>query len=154
VGVAVDAAARRVYDVSFPPRLAGGGGSSFGAMHILDARTGHILQTLAFRNLASLALDAQTQHVLIADGSGLKIVNGANGQVVRTVALPAPPEALAVDARHARVIAVTPASFVPVQDRWAWVPGWLRRQLPFLPPPTRAFHTVEGNVRVLALPRA
>ena len=60
---------------------------------------------------------------------------------------------MAVDEATGHVIGLTFGGQVPIPDRWSWLPPWLRRRLPFLPPPTSAVRTVPAGVSVLDVTR-
>jgi hypothetical protein len=53
---------------------------------------------------------------------------------------------MAVDERDGRVFVINGPSSVTLPDPWAWLPVWLRRRVPFLPPPGRHSHIVLGAV--------
>jgi len=51
---------------------------------------------------------------------------------------------MAVDERTGHVFVLNGPRTVPVPDPWAWLPAWLRRRLPFLPPAGRQNRVVWG----------
>jgi len=147
--LADDAATGRIFAESFPPRIAGGGGSTLGHVAVLDAATGRLLRTVALDNPMALAVDAHTGRVLVGSVSQVSVLDGTDGHPLRSVLrdLPAP-VVLATGARAGQVLAVSGGSVQPVSapDLWAWIPGWMRQHLPFLPsPPTPRRHARQRD---------
>jgi len=61
------------------------------------------------------------------------------------------PAVMRVDERTGRVFVLNKGGEVPVLDRWGWVPGWLRSNVPFLPQHTAQTRRIPGSVSVLDL---
>ena len=59
------------------------------------------------------------------------------------------PVSMAVDEATGHVVVLTVGGQVPIPDPWSWLPPWLRRRLPFLPPHPTALRTLPPSVSVL-----
>lgn len=153
--LADDAATGRIFAESFPPRIAGGGGSTLGHVAVLDAATGRLLRTVALDNPMALAVDARTGRVLVGSVSQVCVLDGTDGHPLRAVPrdLPAP-VARATGAHAGQVLAVSGGAVrrISAPDPWAWIPGWMRQRLPFLPSSPTPPGDMRGSVTLLDLP--
>lgn len=120
--------------------------SESGAALAVDARRGRILVALQG---ATNPLDGQT---FIAPGRVL-VFDARTGALVRTVVAGYAPQAMAVDERDGRIVVLNDAVKVRVPDRWAWIPRWARRWLPFLPSSGPSTRAMPGEVRILDVTR-
>lgn len=153
--VAVDERGGRVFVVN----------SGSDSVSVLDARTGRVLRTVAVgRDPAAVAVAARTGRVFVANLNGsfplvpqqnllgpgsISVLDARDGAVVRTVAVGVDPAMVRVDERTGRAFVLNKGGDVPVPDRCAWMPGWLRRKVPFLPQHAPGTHHVSGGVSVL-----
>ena len=151
VAVAVDARARHVFALSLPPTIAGGPQPTLGGLAMIDLATGRLTRVIALRNPAALAVDEHTGRVLVATGGGIQVRDGASGRLLRTISTGVSPSALAVDDRSGRAILIRGDGAARDSDAWAWVPGWLRARLPFVPPPSIHFHAIPASVSIFDL---
>jgi len=149
--VAVDAAARQVFALSLPPTIAGGPQPTLGGLAMIDLVTGRLTRTIPLRNPAALAVDERTGRVLIATDGAVQVRDGASGRLLRTIATGGVPLALAVDGRLGRAILIRGDGAARDSDAWAWVPGWLRARLPFVPRPSVHFHAIPASVSIFDL---
>jgi len=100
----------------------------------------------------AMALDGQRGQLLVAsisaqpgtfpqDGGEVRVLDTRTGNVIRITRVSGVPSALAVDSRLGGAFVLsTGIAGQPVDrpvDQWRWVPGWLRRHLPF-PAPARS----------------
>jgi len=131
-----------------------------GRLYTIDVRNGSVLRVTAIgRNPTGLAVDDRSGHVFVAttgplgittvrsgasasndawveDGGGtLTEVDGASGAIVGTMGVGVLPRLVAVDGATGRVFVASDGGLVRTADPWRWVPGWLRRHIPFVPPP-------------------
>jgi len=151
--IAIDARRQRVFTLSYPPRIEGGGGSPYGALTILDERTGRVLRAAPLRDPGTtLIVDDGTGRVVVHDAAGIQTLDAATGRVLQTVALSVMPMEMAIDPRTWHAVIINGRGFVRTQDAWEWIPSWLRQHIPFLPPVDRRLHAVDGGVRIVALP--
>ncbi len=134
-----------------------------GSLQVLDAGSGVLLRSVPIGvGTTDVAVDERRGRVYVlsigaADAHGgltrpgtLNVVDERSGQVVRTLAVGAVPLTLALDRRHDRLLVgcIGPFGGAP-EDPWSWVPGQVRRVLPFLPHPPTAIRTPQGSVLVL-----
>jgi len=146
-----------------------------GEVRMLDARDGAVLRTVPVGVVpTALAVDARHGLILVAAWgskdsyvtsgtarvtvkaplvapSSVSVLDATSGAVRRTITLDTSPRAIAVDERTGRVFVVNDGSFVPlpIPDPWAWIPGWVRRWAPFVPPPPSGTRTVPASLSVL-----
>ena len=131
-----------------------------GRLYTIDAHRGSVLHvTTIGRNPTGLAVDDRSGHVFVAttgplglttvrssasassdawvaDGGGtLTEVDGASGAIVDTMGVGGLPRLVAVDEATGRVFVASDGGLVRASDPWRWLPGWLRRYTPFVPPP-------------------
>ncbi len=138
-------------------------------IHMLDVRTGRVVQTVPSDGFAvPTMVDERTGRLVAVDagptdgpidssccymGNGSIDVIDAHSGAVRTVAVGIDPVAAAVDERTGHVFVVNGGGLVREADKWGWLPGWLRNKLPFLPPPGAHSRAVPGSVTVVDLSR-
>jgi len=155
--IATDARSGRVF-------VANSGSDS---VSVLDARSGRVLRTVAVgRDPAAIAVDARAGRVFVANLNGsfplvpqqdllgpgsVAVLDARDGAVVHMVAVGVDPAVMRVDERTGRVFVLNKGGEVPVLDRWGWVPGWLRSNVPFLPQHTAQTRRIPGSVSVLDL---
>jgi YVTN family beta-propeller protein len=133
-----------------------------GTVSVLDARSGAFLRTVTVgANPSAVAVDERSGRLFVAlagatnsDGvfmnaGSVRVLDARSGSILHTVALGPDPTAIAVDETTGRVFVASAGGLVRVPDAWGWVPLWLRRRLPFLPPPGPRTHWVPGSVTVL-----
>ncbi len=151
--VAVDDRAGRAFAVD----------AARGIVRVLDTRGGAIVNTVAVGLHPGFpALDTRRGRVFLAaqdstDGAGralgvgtMTVLDARTGAVLRTVAVGVNPTGVVVDERTGQTFVVNGGGTVDVPDRWDWVPGAVRRLLPFLPPPGSRGRVVPGSISVLA----
>jgi len=134
-----------------------------GSLRMLDARSGALLRTLPIGPATTgVAVDERRGRVYVlsvgfADAHNrltrpgtLSVVDERSGQSVRTLAVGAVPVLLALDRRHDRLLVGCIGAFGGTpDDPWGWVPGPVRRLLPFLPRPPAPTSTPQGSVMIL-----
>ncbi len=136
-----------------------------GSLQTLDARTGALLHTLPI-DLATtgvmvderrgrvyvLSVGAADAHNELTRPGTLSVVDERSGQVVRTLATGAVPFSLTLDRRADRLLleCIGPIGGTAPDDPWGWIPGPVRRLLPFIPrPPAPTPRTPQGSVMIL-----
>jgi hypothetical protein len=134
-----------------------------GSLRMLDAHSGALLRTLPIGPATTgVAVDERRGRVYVlsvgfADAHNgltrpgtLSVVDERSGQSVRTLAVGAIPVLLALDRRHDRLLVGCIGAFGGTpDDPWGWVPGPVRRLLPFLPRPPAPTSTPQGSVMIL-----
>jgi len=134
-----------------------------GSLLMLDARSGALVRTLPIGPATTgVAVDERRGRVYVlsigfADAHNrltrpgtLSVVDERRGQSVRTLAVGAVPVWLALDRRHDRLLVGCIGAFGGTpDDPWGWVPGPVRRLLPFLPRPPAPTSTPQGSVLIL-----
>ncbi len=101
-----------------------------GSILVLDGRIGAIRQTIpAGASPAQLAIDASRQSLYAAFGDNrqIAVLDMRRGTRVRTIDAGATVLDMAVDPVSGHLAAVTTSLDTSPSDRWAWLPGWLRR---------------------------
>ncbi len=124
-----------------------------GEVRVLDARTGALLQTIPIKSAAAnIAVDRRRERLfvvsaglVVAGPAGLAGIDAApgtvsvldehGGRLLGTATVGVNPGAIAVDERTGRAYVVDNGGLVRPADDWKWVPGGVRRLLPFVPPP-------------------
>ena len=97
---------------------------------VLDGRGGTIRQAIAVgASPAHLAIDAPRHRLYAAFGDDrqIAVLDLRRGTRVRTIDAGATVLDLAVDPASGHLAAVTASRDTSPSDRWAWLPGWLRR---------------------------
>lgn len=151
--VAVDERTGRVFVLSLPPTIAGDPKPARGGVAVIDSATGRLLRMIGLRNPAALAVDGHTGQVFVAADGGIDIMDGTSGRLLRTIATGISPTAIVVDGQRGRAVLIKGDSAARDADPWAWMPGWLRSRLPFIPAPPLRFHNVPASVSILDLTR-
>jgi len=149
--------------------------TGMGFLHMLDARTGASLSTVALGIApGAIAVDERHGRVFVShvgghDGygsmgttpiylpapvagpGGVSVVDGTTGQVLRTVAIGAEPMSMVLDDRSQRLFIGDAGDPFPPSppDPWAWIPGPVRSHLPFVPQHAPAGQPIPGKVLVL-----
>ncbi len=129
---------------------------------VLDARSGVLSRTVAIGAHPSVAaIDERSGHVFVVDrgtmdangnltGPGsIGVLDARSGAVLRAITVGVYPGPMAVDERTEHIFVVNDGGPVRVSDPWGWVPPWLRRRLPLLPPPPSSTRTVPGSVNMI-----
>ena len=114
---------------------------------VLDGRGGAIRQIiLVGASPAHLAIDAPRQRLYAAFGDDrqIAVLDMRRGTRVRTIDAGATVLDLAVDPVSGHLAAVTASLDTSPSDRWAWLPGWLRRWFP-----ASQSETPPGRVRYM-----
>ena len=106
---------------------------------VLDGRGGVTRQTIsAGASPAHLAIDALRQRLYAAFGDDrqIAVLDLRRGRLLRTIDAGAAILDLSVDPASGHLAAVTATADAAPADRWAWLPGWLRRWFPAPQPAT------------------
>lgn len=133
-----------------------------GSVSVLDARNGALLRTVAVGwDPIDVAVDEQRGDVLVVNrntgntaflrGRGsVSVLDARSGVVRRTITVGAAPVSVAVDEPTGHAFVPCEGGTIPAPDTtWGWLPSWLRRRLPFLPPPGPRTRTLPASVTVL-----
>ena len=87
---------------------------------------------------------------LLGTINSVSILDARTGAILRTLPVGVAANGMAVvDERTGHVLVLDGPHILPVPDAWAWLPAWLRRRLPFLPPPGRRSRIVPGGVTMI-----
>lgn len=131
-----------------------------GAISMLDATSGRILRTVAVApNIADggIAVDRGSGRIVVVSGGALdhsgnftglgsaSVLDGRSGAVVKTVPVGVNPDQVFIDETMGRAAVVNAGGPATLSDSWDWLPSWLRRLIPFVPPPPprRVFSSVS-----------
>lgn len=118
---------------------------SRGSVSVFDTATGSLLRTVPVGAYPSgVAVDSRARHVFVS-GTGLSMLDARSGRGRRTIA--ASGGLLAVDERTSRLFVVG-AGATRTVTAWGWVPSWLQRAVPLIPPPRPTTTSLAGSVRV------
>jgi DNA-binding beta-propeller fold protein YncE len=127
-----------------------------GSVFVLDARNGAVVRKVALGGSPGrVAVDERAGRVVVLTGGWPGTINSASildartGAILHTLPVGAAAHGMAVDERNGRVLVINGPGFVILPDSWAWLPAWLRRRLPFLPPPGRQSRAVPGGVTTI-----
>jgi DNA-binding beta-propeller fold protein YncE len=137
-----------------------GGGAT---VNIRDGTTERLLHTVTVgSNPAGVAIDEQNGCIFVTTlgptdqmrgptGTGsLEVVDERTGTLVRTVPVGMAPYFVALDGPAGRALVFNAGGgTVRVPNPWSWVPPWLRRVLPFLPPGVPRTRTVPASVTII-----
>jgi DNA-binding beta-propeller fold protein YncE len=137
-----------------------GGGTT---INIRDGTNGQLLHAVTVgSNPAGVAIDEQSGRIFVTSlgpiaqmrgptGTGsLQVVDERTGALVRTVPVGMGPFIATLDGPARRVLVFNMGGgTVQVLDPWSWVPLWLRRVLPFLPPGVPRTRTVPASVTII-----
>ncbi len=141
-----------------------------GHVRVLDGRSGRVLRTVDVGQAPTdMAVDELTGRVYVVTagsvlstsapvsggspaprGPGRVYVLDARSGAIRdegTVGLN--PVVMAADQRDGRVVVLNMAGLTPAPDPWSWIPGDIRRHLPFVPAPPSTFQNTDGSVSIL-----
>jgi len=141
-----------------------------GRVRVLDGRSGRVLRTVDVGQApVDMAVDELTGRVYVVTagpilstsapvsggspaprGPGRVYVLDARSGAIRdegTVGLN--PVVVAADQRDGRVVVLNMAGLTSAPDPWSWIPGDIRRHLPFVPAPPSTFQNTEGSVSIL-----
>jgi DNA-binding beta-propeller fold protein YncE len=123
---------------------------------VLDARSGMLIRTVALRDgPGPLVVDERVGRVVVLTRgwpgtiNSVSILDARTGALLRTLPVGVAANGVAVDERNGRVFVINGPGTVILPDSWAWLPAWLWRRLPFLPPPGRHSHIVPGGVTMI-----
>lgn len=119
------------------------------AIQVLATRRGGYVHTVAVGAAPLVAIDTQRQRVFVASASGLSVLDGRSGALLRTHPLALDATALVVDERSGHLLAISVGGTRRVLSPWAWLPRPLRRWLSDLFPMGPRLHTVPSLLRVL-----
>lgn len=146
-----------------------------GRVAVLDARSGRLRRTIPLTGIpAGIAVDERLGRVYVAntgrgrqavethtasmsafdvrDGPGVVVgLDARTGAVMRTTTVGVNPGLLAIDARLGRGYVINDGGPVTMSAALGWIPRWLQRVLPFLPPPGRGWRGVSGSISVLPI---
>jgi YVTN family beta-propeller protein len=104
----------RVFVLSFRPQVAGGGGSPFGRVQMLDARTARVVRSVRLADPTALAIDNRAARVLVTGntrrGGRLTALTARSGGVIWSARVGRLPSAIAVDERAGRVYVASSGS--------------------------------------------
>jgi DNA-binding beta-propeller fold protein YncE len=127
-----------------------------GSIIVLDARSGTLIRTVALRDSPGpVVVDERAGRVVVLTRgwpgtiNSVSILDARTGALLRTLPAGVAANGMAVDERNGRVFVINGPGFVTLPDRWAWLPAWVRRRLPFLPPPGRHSRAVPGGVTMI-----
>jgi DNA-binding beta-propeller fold protein YncE len=108
---------------------------------MLDARSGALIRTVVLSDgPGPLVVDERAGRVVVLTRSWpgtishVSILDARTGALLRTLPVGVRANGMAVDERNGHVLVINGPDFVIVPDSWAWLPAWLRRRLPLLPP--------------------
>ncbi len=119
----------------------------------VDPRTGQLLVTSQGPSHA-VSLPGSSVPVQVFDGPGsVDVLDGRNGALIRALPAGLTPGAIAVDERGGRAFVLDEGGAVMASDPWAWLPGWLRGRVPFLPPANPPPRVVPPGIDIVDLPR-
>ncbi len=121
----------------------------------IDSRTGRLLVTSqGLSHYAATKSRFGYMQMQVFDGSGtVSVLDGRSGALIRTLPVGLTPGAIAIDGRTDRALVLDNGGAVAANDPWAWLPGWLRGRLPFLPAPNPPPRVVPSGVDIVDLPR-
>lgn len=157
--VAVDQQDGRVFVVSRGPSDRAGNPLGKGTVSVLDAHNGAVLHTVTVgRWPLAVAVDARRHRVFVVNANiqggahavetpgSVSVLAARTGRLLHTISVGMDPLAIAVDEQTDRVFVVNSAS-ASQPDPWQWIPGWVRRWVPLIPP--RQVDTTRGSVSML-----
>jgi DNA-binding beta-propeller fold protein YncE len=102
----------------------------------------------------AVAVDERAGCVVVLTGglpgtiNYVSMLDARTGALLRRLPVGVAANGMAVDGRNGRVFVINGPGSVIVPDSWAWLPAWLRRRLPFLPP-GRHSRPVPGGVSMI-----
>jgi DNA-binding beta-propeller fold protein YncE len=115
-----------------------------------DARYGRILRAVAVgKDPRAIAIDERRGRVFVVtagdadpmrgciptEHGAVSVLDARTGRVLRIIPLGVAPTAIAVDEHTGRAFVLNAGGAMSIRaaDGWSWLPGWLRRRLPFIP---------------------
>jgi YVTN family beta-propeller protein len=115
-----------------------------------DASKGRMLRTVAVgKNPRAIAIDKRHGRVFVltagdadpvracipTEHGAVSVLDARTGRVLRTIPIGVAPRAIAVDERTGRAFVLNAGGAMSIRatDAWSWLPGWVRRRLPFIP---------------------
>lgn len=135
-----------------------------GVVSMLDTQSGAVVLTSAVgQSATALAVDGRRGRAYVVTRSGsstfapggdsgaLSVLDTRSGAVLKTISVGVAPTAVAVDESNGHVFVATGVGAIVVPDAWRWLPDWLRRRLPFLPPPGPHLRLTPPGVDALAV---
>jgi DNA-binding beta-propeller fold protein YncE len=127
-----------------------------GSVLVLDAHSGAVVHTVALRDdSVPVVVDERAGRVVVltrdwpGTSSSISILDARTGALLHMLPVSVTAQGWAVDERTGRLLVINVAGFDFVPDSWAWLPAWLRRRLPFLPPPGRHSRPVRSGVTMI-----
>jgi DNA-binding beta-propeller fold protein YncE len=127
-----------------------------GSVIVLDARNGAVVRRVPLGGSPGpLVVDERVGRVVVLTRgwpgtiNHVSILDARTGALLRTLPVGVRANGMAVDERNGHVFVIHGPGFVIVPDSWSWLPAWLRRRLPFLPPPGRHSRPVPGGVTMI-----
>ena len=127
-----------------------------GSIIVLDARNGAVVRRVALGGSPGLvAVDERAGRVIVLTRgwpgtiNHVSILDARTGAILHTLPVGVAAHAMAVDERNGHVFVINGPGFVILPDSWAWLPSWLRRRLPFLPPPGGHSRSVPAGVTMI-----
>ncbi len=110
---------------------------------MFDTRSGKLLHTTTYQRRSDeprgIAVDEDTARIFlltgIFGGDSVQVLDAHSGTNLRTIARGQEYDAIAVDTRkHLALLSRVDTTRRAISDHWGWIPGSIRRRLPFLPP--------------------
>jgi DNA-binding beta-propeller fold protein YncE len=115
-----------------------------------DVSKGRKLRTVAVgKNPRAIAIDERRGRVFVVtagdadpvrsciptEHGAVSVLDARTGRVLRIIPIGVAPTAIAVDERTGRAFVLNAGGAMSIRaaDGWSWLPGWLRRRLPFIP---------------------
>jgi DNA-binding beta-propeller fold protein YncE len=137
-----------------------------GMVRVLDGWSGRVLRTTRLGTaLDDMAVDSRRGRLIVtipgddnraaastAPGR-VVVLDERTGAFLQTIMMAPAPVSVAVDEATGHVVVLTDGGQAPIPDRWSWLPPWLRRRLPLLPPRPSAVRTLPPSVSVLDITR-
>jgi len=109
---------------------------------------------------AVMAVDDRGSHVFVLDNDlgatlngTVSVLDAVSGRLVRRIVVGPEPTGVSVDERTGRAVVLNQGGVVAADDPWSWMPGALRRSLPFIPPRRSATRAVPASVSIVDLGR-
>ena len=115
-----------------------------------DASKRRMLRTVAVgKDPRAIAIDKRHGRVFVVtagdadpvrgciptEHGAVSVLDARTGRVLRIIPIGVAPTAIAVDERTGRAFVLNAGGAMSIRaaDGWSWLPGWLRRRLPFIP---------------------
>ncbi len=140
---------------------------STGFVRVLDATSGKILRTISVGPAPlSVGIDEQRRRIYVlnagrgygtarrTDASSVSVIDARNGTVLSTISTGVGDGHLIIDSRAGRVVVLNDGGFVAGEDdKWGWIPSWVRRALPIISPLPDGNRAVPASVTILDMTR-